>query len=357
MEQVAIVLILMGVLIRAVNTILKKWVTDKKRKILSKRGALVIPSGIASVLLFSATWWWPKIAEATGLETTIAWDPTVFWLAIAWSTAWNLFIQKAFVEMLQDVDATLVQPLQSLTPGLLAFSVLAFGEVPSMIAIVGIALISLFTYIHMRSGMNTFWGWFVPFWRIFFLPANYRSMTPDEQTQAKKDRRGCRWAIGAALAGTMGLLGDGIAARHGDITLGLGVEMFVIMAWYIVMPWVWYALNITKKPEPVMPSSENLAHYWPQITLFGASVGMYTLMISLAYRVAPIAHIGTLKRLDTILVIPLAWIIFGEKSKMRIVTALGITAGALLLGFDPAAKAYVLNSAEEYLFMLRRIFA
>lgn len=365
---IAIVCILIGTFFQAVHGVVQ---TDliKNKKVMSIRGVLLADHGIGFIFFLTTFWWWDPFMELVGLKTNALSDPSIFWIAAVWTTFWNAtLIQYASAKSRQAADATLVTPYQGITPRLVTVSMLLFKEIPSKIASVGIGIISAGTYIHGREKvplrLNAWREWFRPF-EIFYkirLPENYDSLSAEKKERELKDARnnqmGVRWAAGSAGAGTMGLMGDGIASRHGPITIFYTFYMAVIFLWHFTVPKLWTLVKRTNNAaENSYPNLRNLLrNHWHWILLLGLSYSLHYIFVATAYRVALIASIGTLKRFQIVMTAILAYWLLKERVKRRLLTASIITLGAILVGLDPEPQTRILNAAEGYAYMIKSWF-
>ena len=237
---------LAGTFFSAVHGILQTLLT-KNRKVLTVRGVLLADNGIGFLFFLSAALWWSPFMEYLGLGTTVVKpDPTIFWIAVAWTTFWNAaIIQYAHAKSRQAADATLVAPYMGMTPGLITGSMLLFKEIPSRIASTGIGILSLGTYIHGREQvpfrLSAWREWLKPFEILFrpILPENYQLLDKEKQQEetekARKNQLGVRWMCLFAVTGTMGLLGDGIAPRHREITTFYASFTGTIFLWWYLI--------------------------------------------------------------------------------------------------------------------------
>lgn len=354
-EHLAIMLMMVGITIYSIHVATQKWL---QKFLLTPRGAIVFSNTIGLTFLLTILPWWSTMMQKLGWQTPVTHDNAMFWIGVIWATGWNIFIVYANAQARKGkVHVTLTQPFQGLTPLLIAVSAALFKEYPSPKARVGIFLIGAGTYAHGREDAvipkkfprtrQEWWlilrDWALPFRRAIWLPENFSTASEKERTKMLEERDAIRWALKSACAGTMGLLGDGLVARHGNLILGLTFQFGVIAAWYLILPRLW------GDPEPLLVNSdEKASKYWKQILLFAVGHPLSYVLMSSSYRLTRIAHIGSLKRLNIIIVGLLAWAFLGEKKKSRLVTGSVITAGAILLGTDPKANAYVLGSAEQY---------
>jgi len=380
MNVLALSLVLVAITHQAASIIAQQYLLDNK--ILTKRGALVLQHSIGCLTLLLYLFFWPLAESITGLKTPIYKDFTIFWIAIAWLTLCNLFIQSANVHARSLAPPSLTVPFQGMTPLLVTFTALVFYEYPTLIGWVAISTIAVFTYLHGREGAVTpldWWrgkttggtllkDWLMPM-RIAFrlqLPYNFATLNYEEREtemeKAKRIKKGVRWAIASTFGGTFGLMGDGTASRHGNIIWGLTVVFAIISLWYLTLPWLWYLLKkhlgySVSLPEPILPSRENLRlHHW-RIFLSGFGHATQWMLINIAFRLAPIAYIGSMKRLHIALVLVFAAVFLKDRKTRRFVTGLGITLGAAMLALDQSAQAFVIDSAEGYAFRLKEILA
>lgn len=365
---VAVICVLIGTFFQAVHGVVQTDLT-KNKKVMSVRGVLLADHGVGFLFFLTTIWWWDSFMELVGLRTDALSDLSLFWMATIWTTFWNAtIIQYASAKSRQAADATLVTPYQGITPGLITGSMLLLREIPSKIASIGIGIISIGTYIHGRENvpfrMGAWREWLKPF-EVFYkirLPENYDALKPDERSEelkkAKRSQVGVRWAAGSAGAGTMGLLGDGIASRHGPITVFYTFYMGAIFLWHLIVPKLWAFIRRTSnRDENQYPNLKDLLHnHWCQILLLGLSYSLHYIFVATAYRVALVSSIGTLKRFSIVMTAVLAYWLLKERVRRRLLTASIITCGAILVGLDPEPQTRILNAAEEYAYIIKSWF-
>lgn len=353
MSGLAIVLMIAGVICLAIHAVSQRYLL----RTFSIGAVLTIGMGTSCIFFLTSLLWWPKLVVFMSWQTPIRNDPVVFWLAIIWTTAWNVFIQYATARSRQCADLSLTQPFQALTPGLITAAAILLHEYPTSVGVSGIVLISLATYLHGREGAHTLREWLQPFRMIVWLPADFTRFSLEQRERALKDRSGIRWAVASAGAGTFGLLGDGVAARHGDIITGLAFLTGVLTLSYGLAYWLSSkgAANVRGKSPTVCNTWRK--DYWV-LALTGGAFALAHLFIFSAFRVAEIPYIGTLKRLSIIATVILAAIVLKERTRLtrRLVIGAIAVVGATLLAFDSNAEVHILNSAEEYLISLLRVF-
>lgn len=328
MEPVAIALVLLGVLAMAAHATLQRWLL--RERIISVNTALVAQSGISAIFLFSAMWWWG------GWGTSFSYNAQAFWLAVAGTTAANIFIQFANARSRELADVSLTAPIQAMTPGLVVIAALTLGELPSWQGIAGIVCIMVGTYVHTRENATTLREYLKPF-TMFALPRNFGELPPSEQRKTRQARTALAWAYISAGLGTIGLIGDGLVARNGDVGLGFGVQMLILTLCFSMFSAL--QKNPREKKEPAVRIK---IQPWGPVTLMGLFYGLHVIFVMTAFRVAPIAYIGSLKRLSIIITILLAWFFLHEvKAKRRLWPAAAITLGAMLLAFDGSIGAVI----------------
>lgn len=322
MNVVGIVLILSGIACQASFTVLRRYVI--REKINSERDILVWGLGLAGVILASGIWWWPQF----GTEKT---DWPVFWIAVAGTTLANIVIQFSSTRAASLGDASLTAPIQGMTPLLITAAALSVNEYPSQIGMAGIVLIGLGTWIHNREKATTLTEYLVPL-RMLWLPANYDRLRGEERVTVQNDMRAVRWAFLSACIGTIGLLFDGILSRSGSVAEGTAIEWLAVSL----------AFSMLIRPKPGAQKVVSGSKRTWGIALYGLLWAGHAILIVNAFRFAPVAYIGSLKRLAIILIVAMSWALLGERKALRRLIPAGIIGiGAMLLVFDPASHAIV----------------
>lgn len=117
----------------------------------------------------------------------------LFWIALLATVAVNVWIQYAGAKSSDFGEASLVGPVQSLTPGLVVIPALLLGELPSRQGWIGISTIIVGNFIHARAG-EPLREW----WKIFALlrlPRDYDVLGPREREKAWKNVRALRLGL------------------------------------------------------------------------------------------------------------------------------------------------------------------
>ncbi len=329
MDPFTIALMTAGIICQAGFGVTQRYLL--KEKICSQFDILVGGFGFAAIVLASALLWWPESGIAAP-------DVRIFWIAVAGTTVAGLVIQYAGVRSRAIADVSLTAPVQGMTPLLIACTAVLINEVPTTLGVIGIVLIACGTWYHNRENATTLAEYLLPF-RMLWLPANHASLTPAEQQSTKTDTSAIRWAFLSAALGTIGLLFDGILARSGSVAFGYMIQLVIFSLTYaILVPNDGVAIKHPKR--------------WIGMAGFGLLYGLHVVLIMSAFRFAPIAYIGSLKRLTIIVTVLIAWWLLGEtKGKRRLLPASIITIGAMILVFDPGS-AEIVAGAQSFLLRL-----
>lgn len=332
MEILAVVLTLIAVLGMTAQALVSKHLMNVKA--FTEKELVVAKCGIAAAAcfllwLFMSNWWNALAPEKT--------DFLMWCVALALTTAANIPIQFGNIRARRLADASLIAPISALTPGLVVGTALLIGEQPGPLGMVGITLIIIGTYAHAREGKS---------WREYLSPFYvWRALRSIDHLPVaeQKKMRGLRWAYGITLFSTIALMGDGLVARHGDLMLAVTIELAVLTAVYVAFlpreakDEVGFAMwNVRVKAHGLLLAAFGLLFAVPFVTL------------GVAFRLAPIAEIGSLKRLSIVLtVIGGAWLLKESFGMRRTILACVIVTGAIFIALDPT-PGVVLNSFDAY---------
>ena len=279
-------------------------------------------------------------------------DQILFWGALLVGALINATIRFATTKSYSKADLTRVAPIQAMTPGLIVVTAMLIGEFPSMMGYAGVVLIMVGTYVHIREGA-ALRDYFKPLfiWNLFGSPS-YVGMTTEQREMEVQTRSALRWAYGSATMGTFGLLATGIMSRHGDVVFGNAVDQIITS---LIFLFAFSYLSRNEKKVERLPVWERVTKYWPLLSLMGIFYALHMVFIISAFRLAPVAYIGSLKRISIFLTVLIAVFVLRETtmSWRRIGLASIIAIGAVLLALDPT-QAVVLNSLDDYLIFLRR---
>lgn len=326
MDLMAVSLSLTGVLFIAGHNVVKRQsLLDGQ---LTPSEFLALSQGIASIFLVTMVWWeWSS--------TPFHLNQRVFWMAVSATAAVNLVVQYANARAAQLAEASLIAPIQALTPGLVTITALVLGERPTPQGIAGIGLIALGTYIHGRENATTLREYLQPF-AFLRLPANFQELSLEAQQQALKNRTALRFAYSSAVAGSVALVFDGLLARNGNVALGMAVKQLMLTLFFGSAA----LLGLVRNNGHCQKG--RIFQKWPLLLGAGVFLGLNEVLIGTAFRVAPVAYIGSLKRLSIIFVILLSWWFLREvKAKRRLFPALLVTGGAGLLATDGSMASIV----------------
>lgn len=317
MELLGIVLVLAGVAVLAMHAVLQRSLS----KHFHAKELLVSQSLIGMVVLLA-------MLPAEGLGTApTAPNTRLFLIGIAIVIAANSVFQPATMRMRALADASLTAPVLVMTIPFTVAVALLLGEWPSRMGWAGILVIMLGNYVHSREGAES--------WRDYLRPLKRTHLSPD-------DRRALRFALLAAVAGTAGLIGNGLVSRSGDLASGYLVYFFGLAVIFTMLP-------LRSNSNLIGSLGERVWAHRGEFVGLGLCFGAYNLLIDLSYRLAPVAYVGSLKRLQVVMIVLFAWVYLGEhKAPRRLIPAGIVTVGAMLLLFDPASTAIV-DAAHNFL--------
>ncbi len=314
MPTLALVLVSLGVVALAGRDVTQRWLL--RRKVITIKGVLVVQHAVGVLAIFPFVFIWKDIEKVACLH--VRYDPLIFWLGVGIAAVINVVIQYASAKARELGEISLVAPINALTPGLVAAAALLLGERLSLQAWIGIALISGGIYTHAREGAKTLKDWLQPLTLRFIWR-----------------ERALRWAYLAAVCGTIGLIGQGLAVRSGNLALAMVVENAFLMSVFSV----WSIL----RGERLIKNTNSPNHSRQRtraLSLLGLFWAAHAILIPTAFRLSPIAVIGTLKRITIVLQMPLAWYFLGEEKAMgrRLLVAIAVTTGAILLALDKSSQ-------------------
>lgn len=323
MNTVALILVLLGVMAMALHGITQKIILNNNT--LSKKEILVFQHLLAvPVLLITLPIFYFGFGESLSPISL-----KIFTIAIAGTIVANIFIQYANVRARELSDLSLTAPISAMTPGLVAVAAIILGEWPSTQGAIGIVLIMLGTYVHSLENASS-WKDFVKPFGMLFLPSNFNELDKNTQDYLIINRTALRWAYGSALIGTIGLIFDGLTARSGSVSIGFAIQCLMLSFVFMAFPKDSASEVSNKITSTIKISSKRSA-----MILLGIFYGLHAVFISSAFRFAPVAYIGSLKRLSIIATIVLSILILKEtKANKRFWPAVVITAGAIMLALD-----------------------
>ncbi len=327
MEIEAIVLSVAGALALGGSNTLRRWILVKE--MLTEGESRVVPFAIGGAVC--TLWLLAGGSSPTALMPSLA-DARIFFGAVTATILVNLFIQFASIRSYALGEASLIAPIQALTPGLVVFAAMLFGEVPSTLGYIGIALIVVGTYIHAREGAG---------WRRYFEPLFVWALLRP-YAELSNNERALRWAYLSALLGTIGLLCDSLMARHGDPVLGS-------MLWFWGLAILFSPVGRGKTKKELPPLRQRLRQHTIPILVQGVLWGLHYPLFATAFQLAPVSYIGSMKRLAIMVTVLLAAMYLGERAtaRRRIITASIIVAGAVCLALDPT-QAKLTSSFVEF---------
>lgn len=339
MNILAVILMFFGVLSISGHGLTQRYILRKDE---DKGGEQILNAAEALFATFLVAIPFFILAYCVGVDwgtTAGGSSEKVFWIAVFGTTGFNILIQYAGAKAKENAEASLVTPVQAMTPGLLTASSIVVKEFPGIQGWSGVFLIMLGNYLH-GLGEAAWRNWFSPF-RLLKLPADFASLSEIQQYRALQKCRGLRWAYTSALAGTIGVLFDGILARNGDVALGYLVQAVVLALVFGVQ-------------SGSLRTGLGIRGFWDKarrrprpVVLLGLFWVLHVLFVMTAFRLAPIAYIGSLKRLSILFTVFLSGLVLRErKATQRIWPAFVITAGAMLLGLDKTAGRVAIRAEQ-----------
>ena len=328
-------LVLLSVSIGGIQPNIQKWLMNKGR--FTKFEVLVVRCGFTSLCAFIAFFLFQGYWE--GLNASHA-NPRLWLFALVATTTANIGVFYYELSAQKIAEVSFLAPLSGMTPGVVAFAGILFGEIPGTMGRVGIAVIAAATYIHAREGC-LFKEYFTPFyvWRAFGSLNNLPELE-------KHRRLALRYAYLGALCATVGLTSDGLMARSGNAVQGLGLQFGTLM----VIFFVWH---IVKVGGPVVAlrvftSKAKREANWKKFLWLGLLAGCSPILLASAYVYLPVAYVGALKRVSIVVGILIALFFFrelkGRKNRWiryrRLTLGLCVVVGAILITLDPTKATY-----------------
>jgi len=301
---------------------------------LLQRHALKGKSSPVLYLAYSYGW----ITLGFALIYVLCWGLTVpqslqpgFWRAVLVGTLANYGIQYLHAKALTYTqgEVSLVVPLSAMTPGFITIAALTLGEVPGIMGIMGIALMSAGSWVLLfKSRPKRWWEYLTPLWRLSLI-VQYSTLDAKD-----KERAVVVWlSLGSALLGTAGLLCDGLYTRRGGDLQGMWVAVTTLWALLGVGFYIQYLLNRT--PAVVQEWSGERKKFLLTTTGYAALIIGATALQTPVFFDTFVAYVGTLGRLRILFGVVLAFLIFKEQDiKRRLVVALIVVAGAILIASE-----------------------
>jgi len=265
-------------------------------------------------------------------------NPSIWWIGLGMTTIVGFVIQFANMRVASLAEASFTAPISAMTPGLVLLSALMIGEKPGRIGIIGIIIVGIGTFIHVREGAS---------WREYLKPLFFwRLFSPVEKLpEAERNKiLALRWAYASATCGSIGLLGDGLIARHGDMILAVTIQLVAFALGFMV-----FVPNRTNDERSKSRFFPRLRANAPRMVIMGIVYGLPFILLGVAFRLAPIASIGSLKRLSLVLIAIGGSRLLGEQSgTRRVLLSMIIVVGAILISLDPTSAVFI-DSLDAHL--------
>jgi len=267
-----------------------------------------------------------------------------FWTAVFCGTTVNIFIQflNTKASSYNEAEVSLTKPIQSMTPGLITFVGVIFGEWPGTFGWLGVCSMIIGTWI-LFSAPNKPLS--IPFQRLTHsVHLYYRWWQWRKGNGAEIPEEELNTAIIVTLAlcsacgGTIGIFFDGLFTRRGLTTQGLILGAMTFTGLFSIIYGLWYVI------APDKTKAEHRAIGFRLFTearfawsLIGLSVAwvLHIILFNSLYNETYVAYVGTLKRLSIPIGVVLGFYLFKEREfPKRIKAALFIALGAVLIARD-----------------------
>lgn len=228
------------------------------------------------------------------------------WLPLIGDILLNVAIQYLGVMALKREDASIVAPLQGLTPlFLILTSWLMLKEFPTTFGLIGILVTVTGTYILALQGKDKRTGFFAPWGRLG------RS-------------KGALIAISTAILGSIALNFNKVVVLNSSPILRASMVFFAVS----VIVWL---VSITSGQWQKIGNKKKL--WWPLFGI-GLLIGLANVLMDSGFLFGIVPYVGSLKRFQIVVVILLSGPILHEGfRKSRLAAAVTIVAGIALLAF------------------------
>lgn len=215
------ILLFFGILSQSLAGIFQKKILNKK--IISAPTIVFLQQTLSGIFVLLLLPFWFLFYKQGNAE--------VFWISVGIASLVNVGIQYVNAKALELADISLTAPISATTPGMVVLVAISVGEIPSTLGVIGIIIISIGTYIHLRIGAKSLKEFFDPFF-AFKLPRDFEKLDPEKQQEARNNKKAVFLSLIGAVLGTIGLISDGLMARNGNIALGFTVECFVVASFF-----------------------------------------------------------------------------------------------------------------------------
>ncbi len=300
--ETAVILVLFGALMSAINAVfLKKALRGLP---VSLVGVIrYIPSAVFLFLL------WMIFENPSD-------HPAIYWYSVMGTTVFNIAIQWCNLRSMQLGDVSIVNPIQSWTPGLITIAGWLLGEKPTMLGVVGIVLMATGAYIVTSTAIPEIVGW-KDYFRLLGRYALFSKLEP-------RVKKAIQLAYISACLGTFGIIFDGGIARNGAVGLGFGVVNLVVG--------IFFSILLMRNRDEDKPEGKKEDVSRIMLYTIGAITAAHWFSTNFAYRYALIPYVGTLKRAHILLTVILAGTLLKEeRMKERLLGASVMTAGIVLI--------------------------
>ena len=243
--------------------------------------------------------------------------PAIYWYSVLGTTLFNLAIQWCSLRSLQLGEVSIVIPIQSWTPGLITIAGWVLGEKPTILGLVGIALMAIGSYIVTSTAIPEIVDW-KDYFRLLRRYALFYKLEP-------RVKKAIQLAYVSACLGTFGIIFDSGIARNGAVGLGFGVVNLLVG--------IFFSILFVRNRNETEPEGKKGDVSRIMLCAIGAITAAHWFSTNFAYRYALIPYVGTLKRSHILLTVILARVLLKEeRMKERLLGASIMTAGIILIG-------------------------
>jgi drug/metabolite transporter (DMT)-like permease len=302
MQLIGLLLTLFGVIVVANYRILSKRVLTRGKSEADRPAESVLNAGVfwvGAVICFS-------VYAISGDYMPI--QPS-FWLAVAITGVLNIVISLCAFQALKREQASLVVPIFDTTPAFIVFvAMLVTGEFPTLIGYIGILFLVLGTYtLNIHEFVERLQGgkWTVRAFAAPFL--------------ALGKSAGVRFAMLGAACGCVAIAYDAVAARSANPIFACGCIFLFPAVMHTVRALVAGYGKQFFDTKRAMPSA----------ALLGALYALACSAYIWSFRYSLVAYQATVKRIETFVVLVLAYFILKEKKNFR---ARMVAVGLMFIG-------------------------
>lgn len=307
MGELAILLVVLGAVAAAIFNIICKFAQQEEWR---NRSALVTALANIGAALFLLAY-----SFATGGPQFMVQH---WWFPVLATGVLNIGILYGKMRARALEEVSLVTPIDSTTPAVVILtSMIILGEYPTRLGWLGIWLMVVGTYIlnidDLRQKMKTMGGgkWWQVEARAWLAP--FSAITRSS---------GVRWAFFSVALSTISLNYDGLVARQVDVGFGFGLVLLIAALGNAVVA-------VARREYRGASMTASLR----RLVGLGFPLALAIVLTGLAFQLAIVPYVGTMKRVGIPMTIVLSYYLLNERKsfKERLVGGLVMVAGAILI--------------------------